>query len=141
MFKRVAVAVAVTGMTLALSGAPAQAVTWHKFSAAKKGVAAHGQWARLGKNRYQVKVCVRNLTKNKNLLAQALVVTNGWITGEGTEDFFAVRAYGTKAKCATRVIKGARKAGESQQSYLSLSTVNRKTGVVTVVNGSGKRLY
>jgi hypothetical protein len=140
MLKHVTVTLAAVGFTLSLASAPAEAATWHKFTApVLKGVSTTGAWARTGAKTYKIKLCTKDLTKDRRR-AVGFVQVNGFVTGQADgENFVTVESghYG-RTKCVQATVKGSY-PGKVQHAKVVSRTFDRVTE--KTVKGVWKKLY
>lgn len=140
MLKHVIVTLAAAGLTMSLASAPAEAATWHKFTApALKGVSTTGAWAKTGAKTYKIKLCTRDLTKDRRR-AVGFVQVNGFVTGQADGENFVTVESGRyrKIKCVQATVKGAY-PGKVQHAKVSSRTFDRVTE--KTVPGAWKKLY
>jgi hypothetical protein len=140
MLKHVTVALATAGLTLSLAAAPAQAATWHRFTApALKGVSTTGKWAKTGAKTYKIELCTKDLTKGRRR-AVGFVQVNGFVAGQADgENFVTVESgrYG-RTKCVQATVKGSY-PGKVQHAKVVSRTFDRVTE--KTVSGAWKKLY
>lgn len=127
-------------LTFSLATSPAEALTWHKFTAPKiKGVSTTGQWARLGKNVYKVKLCVKKIGKDRRWAFSTLETTgypDGVFDGETVFSLY-VKKYKAK-KCETAVFRRTH-TGKVQHSKVRSELYDPPTAKNP--KGKWKRIY
>jgi hypothetical protein len=140
MLKHVTVALVATGLTLSLASAPAEAATWHKFTApAFKGVSTTGKWAKTGAKTYKIKLCVTDLTKDRRR-AIGFVQVNGFVAGQADGENFVTVESGraNKIKCVLATVKGSY-PGKLQHAKVVSRTFDRVKE--KTAEGTWKKLY
>jgi hypothetical protein len=140
MLKHVTVALVAAGLTLSLASAPAEAATWHKFTApALKGVKTTGKWAKTGRKTYKIKLCTTDRTKDRRR-AIGFVEVNGFVAGQADGENFVTVESGsyTKTKCVQATVKGSY-PGKIQHAKVSSMTFDRVKE--DTVPGAWKKLY